>query len=544
MPVAVEHLINAAAESGLIEAAIVPELRVKARRERSDLLEVIASYGRFPVSAFYRALAAQRGLRYIDFAIIDPPTELVRRLPESLARRRLIFPLLQENGEILIVTADPDDRQSLDAVQRIVGIPAKLAVSDPDTLKTAIDSAFRDKHTAAHIEPARASIDAVELFDRIMKEAFLCRASDIHLEPAEQGLVVRLRIDGRLQCCLANLGTESGASLLSRIKVLAGLDIAEQRAPQDGGFSYQLPLTASKKIDIRVATISTRWGERATLRLLGTETQDLTLESLGMSHQNLEQFRKVIQRPYGMILLTGPTGSGKSTTLYAALCEINRPHINIMTVEDPIEYSITGISQVQISGGEKMNFAKALRALLRHDPDVLMVGEIRDAETADIAMKAAMTGHLVFSTLHTNSACAAVTRLTDIGCEPFLIGSTLAAAIAQRLVRRLCSLCKKPRTITPEEAALLGVGGDEGINLYEPVGCAYCLGTGYRGRIALFETLWIDQPLARLISSGTTEAEIRSACKGFTTLLSDGCDKARAGLVTLDEVMTAVIQEV
>lgn len=542
MPVAAEHLIDAAIESGLIESAVVQELRIKARKERRDLLEVVASHGRFPVSAFYRALAAQRKIPYIDIAMREPSAELVRKLPESLVRRRLVFPLRQENGEVFIATADPDDRQTLDAVERILGNQATAAMSDPDALKTAIDNTFIDKRTTENVEPTHAATDAVELFDRIMKEAFLRRASDIHLEPEEQGLRVRLRIDGKLQSYLVHLGAGLGTSLLTRIKVLAGMDIAEQRAPQDGGFTYQMPWQASQKIDIRVATIYSRWGERATLRLLGTETQDLTMETIGISNRSLEQFRKVIRRPYGMILLTGATGSGKSTTLYAALREINCPDINIMTVEDPVEYIIPGITQVQISSGEKLSFAKSLRALLRHDPDVLMVGEIRDAETADIAMKAAMTGHLVFSTLHTNSACAAITRLMDIGCERYLIGSTLAAVIAQRLVRRLCPLCKRSRPATPAETEMLGTG-EGNANLFAPAGCAYCLGTGYRGRIALFETLWLDQGLSRLISSGSTEEEIRSAGKGFTSLLTDGFDKARAGLITLDEVITAAMQE-
>jgi type IV pilus assembly protein PilB len=308
--------------------------------------------------------------------------------------------------------------------------------------------------------------------------------------------------------------------------------------PQDGGFSYHLAAPVDLEFNIRVATAPTRLGERITMRLLGNESSSLTLTDLGFLEHDLVEFKQAIRKPYGMILLTGPTGSGKSTTLCAALQEINRSDINIMTVENPIEYVIDGISQIQT--GPKINFADALRSLLRHDPDVLMVGEIRDSETADVAVKAAMTGHLVFSTLHTNNAVSAVTRLVDIGCEPFLIGSTMTAVIAQRLVRRLCRHCAKARPATEDEKVLLGVEDD--VQLFEPVGCAVCQGQGFRGRLGLFETLWFNEKLARMVAKGADEETLeKSAGNSLKFMWQDGCDKVIRGLTTLDEVREVAV---
>jgi type IV pilus assembly protein PilB len=322
--------------------------------------------------------------------------------------------------------------------------------------------------------------------------------------------------------------------------VLSNLDIAEQREPQDGGMSYYLPAPIDTEFNIRVATAPTRLGERVTMRILGQEAQNLTLEKLGMSATDLLMFRKAIRKPFGMILLTGPTGSGKSTTLFAALQEINAPDLNIMTVENPIEYVMQGVSQIQT--GAKISFAGALRSLLRHDPDVLMVGEIRDEETADVALKAAMTGHLVFSTLHTNTAAGTVARLIDVGCAPFLIGSTMNAVIAQRLVKRLCSNCKTARLATAEERELLNMTAKEAM-LHEPKGCAYCQGSGYRGRLGLFETLWFDDELSKLVSRGCSEEDLVSiAAHRLRSMWNDGSEKVLAGTTTLAELQAVAIK--
>ncbi len=541
MPARSSQLIDVAVERGLIDVETMNTLRTQARRERIDIVDAIASHGRFPVATLYRALAESRGLNFVDLAAVTPSPELLRRLPRGLVQRRQILPLVEDQEGLIVVTADPDDRPTLDAIQRIIGKPVTVAVSDPISLDAAIQRGFADHSRGGATSPESTTGDPVALLDSILKEAFLRRASDIHLDPQEQGMRVRFRVDGRLQIFLSELGPAEGSGLLSRVKVLGGLDIAEQRAPQDGGFSYHAPHTTSTSIDIRIATAPTRWGERATMRLLGLETPNLTLEAIGMRPSDLAKFRQAIQRPHGIILLTGPTGSGKTTTLYAALRELNGLEMNILTVEDPIEYVVPNISQTQV--GEKVSFASALRSFLRHDPDVLLVGEIRDFETADVAMKSSMTGHLVFSTLHTHSAPAAVTRLLNIGCERHLIASTLVAVIAQRLVRRLCSRCVTQRPATPQEATMLGRDSQQ-FELAVPQGCAHCLGTGYRGRMGIFEAFWIDTPIAKLIAAGVTEDEIKAAAlQDMTTLWQDGAAKVLEGTTTLDEVLAITMYE-
>ncbi|ATG91565.1 GspE/PulE family protein [Methylomonas koyamae] len=537
-----EHLLEAGLRCGLVEAALVERLRLEARRQRLSLLAMVQAHYRFPLAALYRAVAEQYRIPYIDLDAMQVETALLKKIPPSLVQRKLLLPV--GNGErVLLACGDPGDRAGIDSVQRLLGQTLPLAMADLDLLRLKIARALAAKNTPDSDAAATAAADSdlVAVLDGIIREAYFHRASDIHLLPDAEGLRVRLRVDGKLRDFPLAAGPGTAAALVSRVKVLAGLDIAEQRMPQDGGFSYHLPRPIDKGFNIRVATAPTRLGERITLRLLGQETFGLTLADLGMMDEDLLHFRKIIHRPYGMVLLTGPTGSGKSTTLFAALQEINRPDINIMTVENPIEYVMHGVSQVQT--GPKIGFADALRSFLRHDPDVLMVGEIRDHETADVAVKAAMTGHLVFSTLHTNNAVSAVTRLIDIGCEPFLIGSTVAAVIAQRLVRRLCPHCRRPRPATPAEQAELGRDGDA-VDLYEPGGCVHCQGSGFRGRLGLFETLWLDEPLARLVARGADEETLEAgAGERLSFMWEDGCRKVLLGMTTLDEVRDVAVRK-
>jgi type IV pilus assembly protein PilB len=457
-------------------------------------------------------------------------------------QRKLILPMRDEE-QVWLITGDPGDRAGIDSVQRLLGQLLPLATADLGVLQHKVNKALTAKTAAnaANSLSAENDADLVQVLDTIIREAYLYRASDIHLLSDVAGLRVRLRVDGKLRDYPVDVNA-SASALVSRVKVLSGLDIAEQRQPQDGGFSYRLSPPINKEFNIRVATAPTRLGERITMRLLGQEASGLTLTDLGMMDEDLRRFRQVIHKPYGMVLLTGPTGSGKSTTLFAALQEINYPHINIMTVENPIEYVIDGVSQVQT--GPKIGFADALRSFLRHDPDVLMVGEIRDHETADVAVKAAMTGHLVFSTLHTNNAVSAVTRLIDIGCEPFLIGSTMAAVIAQRLVRRLCSHCRRARPVTADELRELGAEDEPDVLIYEPVGCVVCQGAGFRGRLGLFETLWFDEKLARLVARGADEEAIEAhAGERLQFMWEDGCRKVRLGLTTLDELRDVALHK-
>ncbi|MHC4222560.1 MAG: GspE/PulE family protein [Planctomycetota bacterium] len=539
MAITSRELAEAAVKSRLIEGSILDRMPDWERLGRSEFVRSVTGAGRFPTAALYRAVAESRSIPYVDCDAVDSSLEHARRLPDVLLRRGLVLPVRQK-GTLWIATADPDDRQTLATVQRLLGGDLMVALSEPEALRAASLRTLVQLGRALAEEAEFGHEDAIALLDHIMKEAYLRRASDVHLEPQEEGTRVRLRVDGCLVEFMRGLRPEEGLGLVSRVKVLAGLDIAEQRAAQDGGFTYRLELPDSEAVDIRAATIPTRLGERATLRLLGTASGDLTLTTLGMSDRDLESFREGIRHPHGIILLCGPTGSGKTTTLYAALREINRPEINIVTVEDPIEYKIGGVSQVHIGGGEKVTFAGSIRSLLRHDPDVMMVGEIRDAETADIALKAAMTGHLVLSTLHTNSAAGALTRLLDLECEPYRIAGTLIGAISQRLVRRLCSRCRTWRPASAEEVDFLGAEGE----VAEPVGCARCLGTGYAGRIGIFEMLWIDRDLGRLIAGGAPEHELHRAARGrLRTLREDGLRKVNEGITAIGEVMHATLLE-
>ena len=536
-----EQLIDAGVRGGLIEPAVLERLRLDARRQRMPVLGLVQAHYRFPVSALYRAVAQQFGHQYVDLNALSVDSALLKKIPPSLVQRKQILPVLDGEQSWLVV-ADPADRAAIDSIQRLLGRVLPLAMTDLQVLQARITLIMAGKG-ASSTGPASVEneTDLVALLDTIIREAYLYRASDIHLLSDVAGLRVRLRVDGKLRDYPVDVNA-SASALVSRVKVLSGLDIAEQRQPQDGGFSYRLSPPINKEFNIRVATAPTRLGERITMRLLGQEASGLTLTDLGMMDEDLRRFRQVIHKPYGMVLLTGPTSSGKSTTLFAALQEINYPHINIMTVENPIEYVMDGVSQVQT--GPKISFADALRSFLRHDPDVLMVGEIRDHETADVAVKAAMTGHLVFSTLHTNNAVSAVTRLIDIGCEPFLIGSTMAAVIAQRLVRRLCSHCRSARPATAAELLELGAGDEPDVLIYEPVGCVVCQGAGFRGRLGLFETLWFDEKLARLVARGADEEAIEAnAGERLQFMWEDGCRKVRLGLTTLDELRDVALHK-
>ena len=545
MPLSQEQLIEATLKQKMIEPDVLANLRMESRRKRVDLLEAISAHYRFPISAFYRAAAEARGLKFVDFGQIKPDFEQLKKLPQALVKRKGLLPLMHDDAGILLATADPDDRMTHESVRRLLGNQMRVVVAEPNSMHAAINRAYASLLNAAVTTPtAENEVDLVAFLDTIFKEAFLRRSSDIHLLQDEHGLRVRFRVDGKMQDYVTGLSHDASVAngLISRIKVLADLDIAEQREPQDGGMSYKLPPPIDMEFNVRVATAPTRLGERITMRILGQDAQDLTLEKIGMSAPDLAMFNKAIRKPFGIILITGPTGSGKSTTLFAALRAINSPNINIMTVENPVEYVMEGVSQIQT--GAKISFASALRSLLRHDPDVLMVGEIRDEETADTALKAAMTGHLVFSTLHTNTAAGSISRLIDIGIEPFLIGSTMNAVIAQRLVRRLCPHCKTSRLATSEEKVLLDLPEEKEAKIYDPVGCALCQGTGYRGRLGLFETLWFDDELAKLVTKGCDEEELeaRAGSKRFRPMWVDGISKVLYGVTTLAEVQSVAVK--
>jgi type IV pilus assembly protein PilB len=540
MAISDETLISAGIQTGLIDAPVLDRLRIDARRQRTAILPLILAQYRFPTSALYRAVAEVNGLDYIDLSSRKPHAELLKKVPTNLIKRKQILPIVDGDNAQLVIS-DPNDRATIDSILRLMATNLPLVMADINVLRLMIERALPSTTSTESQNDDESEVDLVALLDSIIREAYLNQASDIHFVTEEEGLRVRLRIDGKLRDHPVDANALVAAGLVSRVKVLSGLDIAETRQPQDGGFSYHLAPPIDREFNVRVATAPTRLGERITMRLLGQESGGLSLTDLGMLAGDLAHFKIAIKSPYGLILLTGPTGSGKSTTLFAALQEINDPEINIMTVENPIEYVMEGVSQIQT--GHKISFADALRSLLRHDPDVLMVGEIRDHETADVSVKAAMTGHLVFSTLHTNNAVSAVTRLIDIGCEAFLIASTLTAVIAQRLVRRLCHHCRKPRLATTDERSLLGAS-DEDVTIYDSVGCAVCQGRGYRGRLGLFETLWLDERLSRFIAQGADEDKIEAeAGDKLKFMWEDGCEKVLNGMTTLDELRNVAIHK-
>ena len=541
MAVTENVLIEAGIQVGLLAEEDLRAIRIQGKRERLRLLEAVTRSCRFPEAALYQALADVRGMKFLKSSELRVDMAAFSLLPRGVRGQRLMLPVRGKTGEPLLALADPDDRISLDRMERAAGEGYTPALADPEALRAALRRAVEDGGGTVAQEVAGDNSDPVKMLDDIMKEVYLRRASDVHFEPREGGMRIRLRVDGYMQEYSRPLGPAEEEGLMNRIKVLAGLDIAEQRMAQDGAMKYSVLDWDIPETDIRVATIPTRWGERGTMRILGQETGKLTLEQLGMPDFMLADFRHAITRPHGMILVTGPTGSGKSTTLYGAIRELSVDDLNILTVEDPVEQTIAGVSQVQVS--TKVHFAQALRSFLRHDPDVILVGEIRDQETVEIGLRAAMTGHLVMSTLHTHDSVGAVTRLVDIGAERFLIGSTLIGVLAQRLVRRLCRHCRAGRPATAEERRLLGREEEE-LVIYEPCGCSFCLGSGYRGRIGLFEALWITRDLSQVIAEGGGENRIRDKARKLTTLWQDGCTKVLAGEVSLFEIMHLRPEEV
>ncbi len=474
---------------------------------------------------------------------IDPGWAL--RIPVSLARRKKVLPCCRIADRVLVACADRGDVATLDAVERHLEHPIEPVQAEETSLETLIRDTFGGQ--AARTGTVRVAAgrgdgdeDAVQICEEILQAAALREASDIHIDPLSQRVRVRLRVDGQLED-YRHFSSELHPLISSRVKILANMDISERRSPQDGRFSWTS--SRGESIDVRVATLPTRFGESLTLRLLTNNMGNLTLARLGMDADDLQRFSTAISRPHGLILLTGPTGSGKSTTLYAAIRElISTRALHVVTVEDPVEYEMEGITQVAVDSADKVSFRKALRSILRNDPDVIMIGEIRDAETADIAIKAALTGHLVFSTLHTNTAAGAVTRLIDMGVQPFLVAATLRLAVAQRLVRRLCNHCCERGVLSASEAAALGIPEARDIAAWQSGGCIYCAGRGKVGRTGLFEMLPVGEAVSQLISCGADEAPLLEQARkaGCRTLAEDALRKVEQGIVMAADAQAAV----
>ena len=520
-------LIQAGLQAGLFGNDTLARLRPVARARRVSLMEALATECALPQMAFYLALAEIRGLPYAHLAKWTPDEVLFAKLPVTLLKRHPMAVLRDPSGAAHLAVGNPDDVIGIESALRAVGA-LPLALAEPEGMATLI-LRLRGKEASV----GGGCDDPVRLFERIVREAFLRRASDIHIEAIKNGTRVRLRVDGRLGAFGAPLAKDLGDALISRVKVLSGMDIAEARAPQDGGLVY--PAGDAGDVEMRVASAPVKFGERLTLRVMKSYPGRQKLDALWLSAAAVARLREALGHPHGIVLVTGPTGSGKSTTLYCALREMDADSLNILTAEDPIEQVIPGVSQVQVNS--KIGFAAALRSFLRHDRDVILVGEFRDLDTADVALKAATTGHMVLSTLHTNSAPGAITRLIDIGCERFMLGATLRGILAQRLVRMLCPHCKRERAAAAaDELRLLGVGENEvPPPVWEPVGCPHCLGSGYRGRIGLYEALWVDADLAEAISAGASERAIAGTAKDYWRLADDAREKVLTGATSIEE---------
>ncbi len=512
-----------------------------------------------------KALGLQLGLPFLSH-LGEIDRDVALKLPLTYAKKAIVLPLRRENGTIIAVTAEPLALSTVDDLGVLFGAAISLCLAPSDTILDTVNRLHSEglnkaedtvqemeeddlSFLAAELEEPTDLLEAtddapiIRLVNSLLSQAIRERASDIHIEPFEKDVVARFRIDGILYNILT-IQKRFQASIASRVKIMSGLNIAEKRLPQDGGIRIKI---GGKDVDIRVSIVPTAFGERIVLRLLYRESALLPLDQIGFSGDKLDRFNELINRPHGIILVTGPTGSGKTTTLYAALSKINSPDKNIITIEDPIEYQLKGIGQIQVNPKIQLTFAAGLRSVLRQDPDVILVGEIRDSETAEIAIQAALTGHLVFSTLHTNDSAGAVTRLLDMKIEPFLISSSVMAILAQRLVRVLCTQCREPYQITPSEITELEIKtGTEGAMVYRAKGCEACFHTGYLGRTAIYELLLVDDEIRQLIMKNTDATTIKAAAteKGMRTLRQDGASKVLQGSTSTDEVVRVTQKEV
>jgi type IV pilus assembly protein PilB len=504
-----------------------------------------------------RVVALQNDVPYVSletYKIDDAASSLIT--PE-IARRYSALPIGFNRARLLVAMMHPRDIIAIDDLRIHTGYDFQPVVCADGELMAAIERYSRTctsvEQTAeeeVEIEEVAPEVDdasekpAVHLANTIFNQAVRAGTSDIHIEPQEMSMRVRFRIDGVLHDAMQP-PKKLHAPLVSRIKVMANMDIAERRVPQDGRISLKIE---EKTIDVRVATLPTAYGEKVTMRLLHRSGRLITLEELGFPLLELEKYRRIVKMPYGFILVTGPTGSGKSTTLYATLSAVNSVEKNIITVEDPIEYRLDGLNQVQVNVRAGLTFANGLRSILRSDPDIIMIGEIRDAETARIAVESALTGHLVFSTIHTNDAAGAITRLGDMGIETFLTASSLAGVVAQRLARILCTHCKEPYEISRDQLLSnipdFPIGeGEEKLTLYRSKGCFRCSNTGYKGRVGVYELLLVNEEIRRLTLNHASSSEINDAAvaSGMVTLRQDGLRKVKQGITSVEEIMRVIV---
>lgn len=553
----VKQLADILLERGLVDEAQLAAAYDEHQRAGRSLGRVLVEQEVLTESQLVEALAGQIGLEFVDLTEYNVDGSAVALVSPAVCRRHTVLPIGHADGRLVLAMADPGNVFALDDVRSLTGLEPRPVVATRDDLLAGIDrfcradsdlddltsalSTTEEEEDLARLKEVVDEAPIVKYVNLLITQAIQDRASDIHIEPGEQDLRVRYRIDGVLHEVMHSpRSIQSG--VISRLKIMADINIAERRIPQDG----RLSVTAhGMKVDLRVATLPTVWGEKVVMRILDNSTARLALSDLGFEDSNYTRYSASFTKPYGMILVTGPTGSGKSTTLYATLNIVSRPEINVITVEDPVEYRLPGINQVQVNAKAGLSFAAALRSILRSDPDVVLIGEIRDHETAQIAVEAALTGHLVLSTLHTNDAASAITRLTEMGIEPFLVGSALECVLAQRLARRLCSKCKEPYQPTSEELLSAGfpwIPGEELPTLHRAAGCSTCAKTGYKGRLALHEVMAVTEEIERLAVARASAADIAEEARrqGMHRLRDDGMSKVRDGVTSVEEILRVV----
>jgi type IV pilus assembly protein PilB len=530
------------------------------RVNRAPLGTVLVNQGAIHEDHLTRILSVHLETPVADLKHVEVEPEIARLVPEDFARRNLVLPLRRDNGHLAVAMSDPSNLVLLNDVRLITGVPVAPYIASPSdilvnltrihdmqprlhvaaqTLKESRPQLEFDRVMTLELASVTSSSPAVEIVNLLITQGLRDRASDIHIEPQKDHLRIRFRIDGVLQD-MAHLPSATGSALASRVKIMAGMNIVERRRAQDGQISLNID---GRELDVRVATMETVWGEKLVMRLLDRSRSLITLPQLGFSSNAYRQYHRLLHSPYGMMIVSGPTGSGKTTTLYASIHELDRQVRNIMTIEDPVEYMFDNINQSQINKLADISFANGLRAILRQDPDIILVGEIRDRETAEIAVQSALTGHLVLSSLHATDAVGALLRFTDMGIEGFLIASSVIAIVAQRLVRKTCEGCRaacEPTEQDVEFAASLGLSAPD--ELYRGQGCSRCNGTGYYDRIGVFEVLTISDEVKRLIMTKAGHAEIVKAAvaEGMVPLRADAWAKISAGVTTVSEVMRSV----
>ncbi len=559
-----ELLGNLLIQDNLITKAQLEEAYYKHKHTGERLGDILVNMGVILEENLLKTLAKQLNIDYIagdNFQQINPDNASF--IPESIARKYLALPFHVDERSIFLAMSDPFDLVAIDDIQKLVGKEIRPLIAKKRDIEDAINLLYKKQEENQILEVLRDLHDQqfeikkeeeekidldllkkqiddapiVKLVDYIISNAVSKRASDIHIEPTEKELLIRYRIDGVLHKIISP-SKQWQSAIICRVKILSNLDIAERRMPQDGRFTIRY---GQREIDLRVSTIPTIFGEKIVLRLLEKSSFNFSLEELGLDSNQLKIFKHHMYLPYGMILLTGPTGSGKSTTLYSILSRIRSPEQNIITIEDPVEYQVNGINQIQANFKIGLTFANGLRSILRQDPDIIMVGEVRDLETAEIAIRSALTGHLVFSTLHTNDAVGTLIRLINMGIEPFLVCNSLTLAVAQRLVRRICHHCKE--AYTPGNSCLENLGlrtdHNEQVLFYRGRGCKECNNTGYFGRVGIFEILEVNQTIRNLVLQNALPEIIKRKAldNGMTTLMESGIHKVIQGITTLEEIL-------